>query len=80
MCVCVNVSECPWRLQPDHRSESSIPAALCSLLPLPSRPVAMAAAAKAVSMAKGGSWHPPLTDLLPPPLSLSPPAWLLTRW
>lgn len=39
------------------------------------RPVAMAAAAmKAVSMAKGGSWHPLVTDLPPLPLSpISPP-------
>ncbi|KAK5605238.1 hypothetical protein CRENBAI_019372 [Crenichthys baileyi] len=37
------------------------------------RPVAMAAAMKAVSMAKGGSWHPPATDLPPLPLSPVPP-------
>lgn len=50
-----------------------IPAALCSVLSLPSCPVAMAAAVKAISMAKGGSWHLPVTNLLPRPSPSLPP-------
>lgn len=76
MCVPVEVTA---RSQKRELHPSS---SLCSLLSLPSRPVAMAAAVKAVSMAKGGSWHPPITDLPPPLFSLSPPSStrLLTRW
>lgn len=71
VCACVNM--CKRRLQPDHRKQKAPSQKLCSLLSLLSRPVAMAAAVKAVSMAKGGSWHPPVTDV-PPLLSLRLPS------
>lgn len=88
VCTCVCVCVHPQRLQPDHRRERAPSqqlahslTAVCSLL---SRPVAMAAVVKAVSMAKGGSWHPSVTDLTPllspclPPPGCWPagePAW-----
>lgn len=73
-CVCTYVCghvQAEVRARSQKR-ERSIPAALCSLLSLLSRPVAMAAAVKAVSIAKGGSWHPPVTDAPPSSLSVSP--------
>lgn len=80
LCVC----KCEYLQVPVEvkakSQKSSIPAACCSLLSVLSSPVAMAAAVKAVSMAKRGSWHPPITDLPPPPICLSPPARILTRW